>query len=163
MPAHLAQRGRAEAARGFHELLLAQREELSADEARHRHPAQPTDHDDDQNEHAGFGAERFLQRLAKEIDEQEQQGKAGETEEQVRDAHQRVVHGAPRVAGRGADEDTHGDGDQHGRHADGERDPAAVEHAGQHVLPQVIGAERMRPRRPFQLGLEVDLVDRHPV
>ena len=41
----------------------------------------------------------------------------------------------------GADDDR----DQHGGEPDRERDAAAVEHAREQVLAEVVGAERMRP------------------
>ena len=56
----LAQRRGAEAPRRLHELLLAQRQELGADEPRHRHPAEAADDRDDQDEDAGLRPEDFL-------------------------------------------------------------------------------------------------------
>ena len=62
-----------EGAGGLHELLLAQREELRAHQPRHRHPAESADHDYDQDEDAGLGSDERLQRIAEEIDDEEQQ------------------------------------------------------------------------------------------
>src|SRR5437899_3152031 len=44
---------------------------------------------------------------------------------------------------------------------DRERDAAAVEYAREEVLAEVVRAERVRPRGGPELGLEIDLVDRH--
>ena len=52
------------------------------------------------------------------------------------------------------------DRDHHGGEADRERDASAVEHAGEQVLPEIVGAERMRPRRRLQARGEIDVVDR---
>src|SRR3989449_5535885 len=55
---HLAQGRGAEAARRLHELLLAQRQELRANEARDRHPAKTPDYGPHEDEDAHPGAER---------------------------------------------------------------------------------------------------------
>src|SRR2546430_13689551 len=41
---------------------------------------------------------------------------------------------------------------QHGGDADRERDAAAIEHPREEVLAEVVGAERVRPRRGPELG-----------
>ena len=51
---------------------------------------------------------------------------------------------AARGAGDGADDDPDNDGDQHGCNADRHRDAAAVDHTGEKILAEIIGAERMR-------------------
>ena len=71
---HLSDWRSAQAARRLHEFLLAQRQELGADEAGDRHPAQAADHRHDQDEDAGLRPERLAERVAEEIDDQEQEG-----------------------------------------------------------------------------------------
>jgi hypothetical protein len=66
----------------------------------------------------------------------------------------------PRHARDAADQDAEAEGHEHGREADRERDAPAIEHPRQHILPEIVGAERMRERRPLQGRGEVDLVDR---
>lgn len=51
------------------------------------------------------------------------------------------------VAGDHADAGTDGDGDRHGGKADAERDAPAHHQAGQHVAPELVGAEQMRARQ----------------
>ena len=45
---------------------------------------------------------------------------------------------------------------------DRERDAPAVEHAREQILAEIVGAERMLPRRPLQPRGEIDVVDRRP-
>src|SRR5207249_12208719 len=157
---HLTEGRRPETARRLDELLLAERQELGAHQARDRHPAQAPDDRDDQDEYASLRAERLPQRVAEEVDDQQQQGEPRERQEHVGDAHQRVVdlaaHEPRRRANRGPDRDR----DQHRRDPHGERDAASIEHARQQILAEVVGAERVAPGRALELGLEVDFVDR---
>jgi hypothetical protein len=60
------------------ELLLAQGEELRPHQARHRHPAEAADDDDDQDEDADLRADPDFQRVAEEIDDQQEQRKLGQ-------------------------------------------------------------------------------------
>src|SRR5262245_710551 len=159
----LAQRRGAEPTRRLHELLLAQREELRADEPRHRHPAQPADDGHDQDEHADLGAERRSQHITKQVDHQQKEWKLGQGQEQIGDAHERVVDGASEVPGGSPDHDADREGDEHRGDADRERDTAAIEHASQEVLAEVVRSERMRPRGTPELRLEVDVVDGHAI
>jgi hypothetical protein len=156
---HLARHRGAEGARRLDEFLFAQREELGPDQARDRHPAEAADHEHDQDEDADLGAERRLQRLAKEIDQDQQQRQLRQRQEQVGHPHQGGVDGAARNAGDGADRHADEHRHQHRRQADRERDAAAVEHAREDVLAEVVGAERMGERRRRQARGEVDLVD----
>ena len=71
MPDHQTRRGGAERAGRFDEFLLAQRQELGPDQARHRHPAKGTDHQDDQNEDAAFGADQIFEEIPEQIDHQQ--------------------------------------------------------------------------------------------
>jgi len=66
-------------------------ERTARDQARHRHPAQAAD-DDHIDEDAGSGR-ALLQRVAEEVDDQQQQRQLG-SEMRVGDPHQRVVGGA---------------------------------------------------------------------
>jgi hypothetical protein len=90
----------------------------------------------------------------------QQQGQLRQRQEQVGQPHQRRVDGAARDAGDGADGDADEHRHQHRRQADGQRDAAAVEHAREDVLAEVVGAEGMRRGRRLQARREVDLVDR---
>ena len=83
----------------------------------------------------------------------------GEGEEEVRDPHQEGVELAGGHAREGADEDADDDGDEHRRDADREGDAAAVDHAGQQVLAEVVGAEGVLGGGGGELGGEVDVVD----
>jgi hypothetical protein len=110
----LAERSGAQTPRRLHELLLAQGEELRAHEPGHGHPAQPPDEDDDHDEDARFGAQRFRQHVAEEIHDEEQERELGQGEEEIGDPHERVVHRAAGLAGDGADGGAHRDGHEHG-------------------------------------------------
>jgi hypothetical protein len=74
-----------------------------------------------------------------------------------------MVGGAAHLARGGPDHGAGDDGDEHRGDAHRERDAAAVEHAREEILAQVVGAERVRPRGALQLGFEVDLVDGNAV
>src|SRR5207248_1600206 len=80
---HLTEGRRPETARRLDELLLAERQELGAHQARDRHPAQAPDDRDDQDEYASLRAERLPQRVAEEVDDQQQQGEPRERQEHV--------------------------------------------------------------------------------
>ena len=100
------------------------------------------------------GPEDLLQRVAEQIHDEEQERELGQRQEEIGEAHERVIHPPAGMAGDGADRGAHADGDEHGGHAHRERDAPAVEHPRQEVLPQVVGAERVRPRGPFSLALK---------
>ena len=72
-------------------------------------------------------------------------GSAGSDRKRSVEPHQAGVDAAARHAGDRADDGADDDGDQHGRQPDRERDAAAVDHARQQVLAEIVGAERMRP------------------
>lgn len=81
--------------------------------------------------------------LAENRDEHGGEGDARHGHEHVDDAHDdfrdpRAGHGRDR-----ADERAQHQGEQDGQQADDERIPCAVEHAGHHVAPNVIGAEQV--------------------
>jgi hypothetical protein len=101
--------------------------------------------------------------VAEEIHDEEQERELRQGEEEIGDPHERVVHRAAGLARDGADGGAHRDGHEHGGDTDGERNAATVEHAREQVLPEVVRAHRVRPRRRLELRLEVDLVDRHAV
>jgi hypothetical protein len=94
VPHHLARSAGAQRSRRLHEFLLAQREELRAHQPRHRHPAEAADDADDQQEYADLGAERRLQAVAEQVDQQQQQRQLRQRQEQVRQPHQRRIHPA---------------------------------------------------------------------
>ena len=107
------------------------------------------------------GPTSALQRIAEEIDDEQQQRQLRQREEEIRQPHQRRVDAAARDARDRADQHADDDRDQHRREPDRERDAPAVEHAREQVLAEVVGAERVLPRRTLQPRAEVDLVDRH--
>src|SRR5215472_17051776 len=63
-------------------------------------------------------------------------------------------------SGKGADECANDDGHDRGRQANSERYTTAVEHAGEQILAEVVGAEGMAPGRTVEMGAEIDVVDR---
>ena len=99
---------------------------------------------------------------AEDGDQRQRQQQAGDGQQHVDDAHQRVVEPAADEAGDEADgrpdDDTDGDGEQRGA----QRQPGAVHGAREQVAAELVGAEQVRPRRRLQLGLRVRLqrVDR---
>ena len=108
------------------------------------------------------GAERGFQRVAEQIDHQQQQRQRRQRQEQVGEPHQRRADPAARHAGDRADDGADADRDHHGGEPDRERDAPAVEHAREQVLAEIVGAERMRPGGRLQARGEVDVVDRRP-
>ena len=143
----------------FDELLLPQREELRAHQSRHDHPPERADRRDDQNEDTEFGPDQRLQRVAEQVHDQQQHWQWRQRQEQVGQPHQSGIHAAARHTGERADDGADDDGHRHGRQPDGQRYPAAVDHAGQQVLAEIVGAERMRQAWSLQLGCEIDVVD----
>ena len=98
--------------------------------------------------------------IAEQVDHQQQQRQRRQRQEQVGEPHQRRADPAARHAGGGADRRADDHRDHHGGEADRERDAPAVEHACEQVLPEIVGAERMRPRRRLHARGEIDVVDR---
>src|ERR1700730_10400625 len=69
---HLAPFCRAPGACRLDKFLFAQRQKLRAHQSRDRHPAECPDHRDDQDKDAEFGPNDLLQRVAKQIDDEQQ-------------------------------------------------------------------------------------------
>ena len=88
----------------------------------------------------------ICQRIAEQIDSQQQQRQHRQRQEQIDHAHQHIVDLAAKETGHRADHRPQADQNRHRDHADRERDPAAVQRAGQHIAPQVVGAERVLDR-----------------
>ena len=132
---------------------------MGAHQAGDRHPAQPADHKHDQNEDAALGAERGLEPVAEQIDQEQQQRQLRQRQEEVGEPHQRMPERAARHAGERADQRADNDRDRHRGKTDRERDASAIDHAGENVLPQIIGAEGMGERGPSRPRVEIDLVD----
>jgi hypothetical protein len=120
------------------------------------------DDDDDEDEDAALRPEHHLEGILEEIHHEQEQRQLRQRQEQVGEPHQGGADGAARHARDGADDGAHADGDEHGGEPHGQRNSPAIDHARQKVLAEVVGAERMRPRRSLQARREVDLVDRHP-
>ena len=161
MPDHQTRRGRAERPRRFDEFLLAQRQELGPHQARHRHPAKAADHQHDQNEDAAFRADQIFEEIPEQIDHQQQQRQLRQRQKQVGDPHQHGVDAAPGNARYRADQGAGDNGDGHRRETDRERNASAVQHARQQVLAEIVGAERVLPRRRAEPRGKIDFVDRH--
>jgi hypothetical protein len=103
------------------------------------------DHHDNEEEGAELGPGDLLQRVAKEIDDEQQHRQLRQGEEEVGEPHQRGIDAAARNAGDRADGDADEDRHQHGGEPDRERDTPAIEHAREEILPEVVRAERMCP------------------
>ncbi|MGY2939366.1 hypothetical protein ACVWZ6_008968 [Bradyrhizobium sp. GM6.1] len=69
---------------------------------------------------------------------------------------------AARHAGERADQHTDKDRDQHRGETDRERDAPAIDHAGEDILPEIVGAKGMGQRRPLHARHDVDVVDLDP-
>jgi hypothetical protein len=82
-------------------------------------------------------------------------------QKQVGDPHQHGIDAAPRNARYCADDGTGDNRDGHRRETNRERDPAAVKHARQQILTEIVGAERVLPRRRGESRGKIDLVDRY--
>ena len=150
VPEHDAHVSRTRGLRRLDELLLAQREEGAADDARESDPDQQRDDDAD--------APRLA--LAEVGGEHEQDCEERNDEDQVDEPHEQVVDDPAVVAGDRAD-----DRSQHGRDGrDEERDPERrlkpVNDPAQVVAAELVGSEEMPPveRRPHDDVLEVELV-----
>ena len=93
------------------------------------------------------GPNDALQRVAEQIDESSSSGSCG-SDRNRSVSHISAASTLPREMPAIAPIDrADDDRDQHRREADRERDAAAVEHAREDVLAEVVGAERMLQRR----------------
>ena len=149
--------GIADGARGLDEFLLLEREELRANEPGHRHPLQDPDDRDDHDEDPDLGPEHRPQRVAEEIDDDQQERQDREREKEIGEPHERVVEPAE-VARERADRHPERDRDDHRGQADRDRDASTPERAREDVPAQVVGAERMVGGWPLQRLREVDRV-----
>jgi len=144
-----AHRRAAERADRLDELARAKHQHLGAEDARVADPAREPD-DDDQRREA----------RAQDGDDADREQDEGKCQLRVRHRHDDGIHGAAAVprreAQRRADEPAH----EHGREADHERHPRAVDHAGEDVATEVVHAEEMRAavgalqRRRLQAGAQ---------
>ena len=115
-----------------HELALADRQHVGADDARELHPAGDRHHQDHVEE-----------ARAEREDHAHREQDVGDGEEDVHHAHDERIGASPVEAGQEAEGDPDQAGQRHRGETDAERDPAPVEDAAQDVPPEVIGAERM--------------------
>ena len=122
---------------GQHELLLAQREDLAADQTGNARPAEEAQ-DQHQVHHAlpGIDAHRVHGRTDDDDD-----GHRGDAVENIDDTHNNVVDPAAEVAGDAAHQDAEGRFNDNNDEADDQRDTSAVHQAGQHVHTVRVGAE----------------------
>ena len=100
-----------------------------------------------------------LERVAEQVDQQQQQRQLRQRQEQIGQPHQPVAERAARHARERADQRADEHRDHHRGKPDGERDAPAIDHAGEDVLPQIVGAEGMGERGPFEPRGEIDVVD----
>ena len=99
----------------------------------------------------GLRPERRAQRVAEQHDDDEQQRQQRQRQEEVGHPHQQPVEPAE-IAGEHPDQRAEEEREQHRGHADRQRDPAALQHLGEDVAADVVGAHRMRQRRPGVAG-----------
>ena len=129
---------------GLDVLLLLDREHAAPDQ-----PGVDRDPDDGDGARDLHGADE--PRRGREDDHQddgEQVDREGEDE-----VHRPHHHGVdPPAVVPGDQPEGHADeeGEQHRRHADQQRDPGAVDHAAQHVAPELVGPERIVPARALE-------------
>ena len=114
----------------FDELLVLQRQCLAAHDARHVHPGDQADADEQQFDVATEGDQQ-----------QDQEEHIGNGHHDVDEAHHQVVQPATEVAGDGAVQRADDDGDEGADDADHQRDLAAQSNAGKKVAAFVVGAE----------------------
>ena len=115
-----------------HELALADRQHVGADDPRELHPAGDGHHQD-----------HVQEARAEREDDPHREQDIGDGEEDIRHAHDERVGAAPVEAGQEAERDADQAGERDRRESDAEGDPAPVDDAAQDVAPEVIGAERM--------------------
>src|SRR5215831_7708329 len=136
---HVAeQRSRAshpQCGRRLHVVPLLHRQHLPSDHASIHDPAGGRQTDDDVAEPEADDG----------VDGQREEDE-GKRELHVGDAHEDGPRPAPEEAGEESEETARDRGDEHGAHADEQRDPRAVEHARAEVAAELIGAERMAGR-----------------
>ena len=135
----------ADGAGGDHEFALLQRDELRPDEPRRLHPACEADHDHDVDD-AGL----------EDGDHGEHQEDRGDAQHDVHGPHDHAVDPAAVEPRERAEEDADDrcDPDCHESHL--KRDPAAPEHAREHVPSEVVGPEGMGKARADENVFDVD-------
>src|SRR5207245_10429408 len=154
----------------FHELLLLEREDLSAHEPRDREPRDETERDEDAEETArglvelsDEGEERSLwlvQYRAQVRDNDDDEEQAWEGEEHVDGAHHERVDPAAEVARGEPERNTDHQHDEHVDERHRERDPAPVEEPAELIAAELVGPEEMRCARTEIGALEVLPVER---
>ncbi len=105
--------------------------------------------DESDGEDQGSGAE------SEHDDEEQREDEAREREQEVGEAKQ---HGGGEPATLGCDQTREGPGkcrESNARSTDGQRQPGPREHAGEHVAPKGVGAERVLPVRGHEKGEDV--------
>ena len=147
------------AARRLDELPLLERQEGGAHEPRGRHPVQDADDRHDQQEDAELRAERARAACRGTDRDHQQQRQDRQRQEHVGEPHERVVEPAPKKPAI-APTNVPTDRDEHGDEPDRERDPAAPQHAGQHVAAEVVRAERVRRDGPCSDSVKSMAFDR---
>ena len=131
----------AERAGGLHEFLLLDRQHAAPDQPR-------VDRDAHDRDGAGH-LEGAHQARGRREDHHQDDGEQvdGKGEDQIHDPHDGRVGAAAVVSGDHSQRHPHEQGQQHRRHADDQRDPRAVDDAGEHVTAELVGAQRIVPAR----------------
>ena len=106
------------------------------------HPVQRADDPYDEQENAGFRSQYFLQRIAEQVGDHQQQRQHRQSQEQVGQTHEQAVDAAAEEARDRSDERAEGDGDDDGDDADGHRHAPAEQRSSEQVAPQVVGTKR---------------------
>src|SRR6267378_4124311 len=146
--------GRAQGAGRADVLRLAQRQHRAAHDARDGRHAPDTD-GDRRVEHAGpeHGHDRQRQQQIRE------------GEQDLDSAHEHGVDPAARETGERAQQQAAPERDEHREHAHQQRHARAVDHAGENVAPELVGAEQVfaaQPRAFFDQGLPGRIERRQP-
>ena len=116
--------------RGFDVVHLLHLEDLCAQHASDREPAEQAEDED----HRPFAP-------PDDRDDRERREDVGERKEDVGDAHDERVDGTTEVAGHRARGNTDQDRDQHGEDPDPQRDAGAEDDTGEDVAADLIGPE----------------------
>ncbi|CDN42283.1 hypothetical protein BN871_BC_00130 [Paenibacillus sp. P22] len=156
MVEQLAAAAQAEHRRRLHELAFPEAENLAPDHAGQSRPADDRQHDHD-DVHPVVGRNLpFREERACD----EEQGKAGNGQQQIRHSHDDLIGYAAVIAGDDAEQAAQQDGQHHGCQSYRERDAARLEHAGQHIPAERIVAQPVLGAWGFVHQRHIDLVVR---
>ena len=123
---------------GGHIVLAELGDDVGAHHAGELGDVEDADGDDDDRQHRQAGRHRR--------DEDGRQSDAGEGHDDVEHAHEGLSDPLARRGGDGTEDRGHQEGQARGRQADDQRDPGAVDGAGEDIAASVVGAEQVRHR-----------------